>query len=72
MVAHDDKLLIYFEHEEDIVRQLGAAAISCWRLLPEPIQTMLIERSAKVFANEETPEFEQRFREFIVLHASHV
>jgi hypothetical protein len=72
MVAHDDKLLIYFEHEEDIVRQLGAAAISCWPQLPEAVQAMLIERSSKVFANEETPEFEQRFKEFIALHASHV
>ena len=72
MVAHDDKLLIYFEHEEDIVRQLGAAAISCWRRLPESIQTMLIERSSKVFGNEETPEFERRLKEFIVLHASRV
>jgi hypothetical protein len=64
----DERLLIYFEDETDIVRRLGAAAISCWRRLPKATQTMLREQSLRVFDDDETPDARRRLDAFIKQH----
>jgi hypothetical protein len=66
--AAEERLLIYFEDETDIVRRLGAATVSCWGRLPTAIQTMLIEQSLRVFDEEETPDARRRLEAFIRQH----
>jgi hypothetical protein len=68
MKASNEKLLIYYDDEEHIVRRLGAAVISCWDQLPTPVASMLIERSAKVFDNDESGQFGQQLRAFLKTH----
>jgi hypothetical protein len=64
----NEKLLVYYEDEEHIVRRLGAAVISCWDQLPKAVAAMLIERSAKVFDNDESGQFGQQLRAFLKTH----
>jgi hypothetical protein len=63
-----EKLLVYFDDEEHIVRRLGAAVISCWDQLPKPVAAMIIERSAKVFDNDESGQFGQQLKAFLKTH----
>jgi hypothetical protein len=64
----DERLLIYFEDETDIVRRLGAATVSCWERLPAATRTMLIDQSLRVFDDEETPDAKRRLEAFIRQH----
>jgi hypothetical protein len=64
----DDRLLIYFEDETDIVRRLGAVAVACWKQLPPATQTMLMEQSLQIFDDDETPDARRRLEALINQH----
>jgi len=65
----DDKLLIYFDDEEHIVRRLGAAVVSCWAELPEEVRAKLIGRSDQVFDEHESDRFDEQVKNFIAEHS---
>jgi hypothetical protein len=64
----NEKLLVYFEDEEHIVRRLGAAVISCWEELPRPLRARLIEKAMKVLDADETGQFDAQLKNFIREH----
>jgi len=64
------KLLIYFEDEEHIVRRLGAAVISCWEDIPKPVRAKLVERAMRVLDADETGEFDRQLKSFIKQHTA--
>jgi len=66
----DRKLVIYFDDEEHIVRRLGAAAISCWDDISEPVRAKLVERAMRVLDADETGEFDRQLKNFIREHTS--
>ncbi len=68
----NEKLLIYFKDEEHIVRRLGAAVVSCWNELPDSIRVKLVERSLRVFDEDETVRFDEHIRTFLKQHAGEV
>ena len=69
MMSNNDKLLVYFDHEEHLVRRLGAAVISCWAELPADVRYRLFERSIEVCDDHETERLEEQFRLFIAEHS---
>ena len=64
------KLVIYFEDEEHIVRRLGAAVISCWEDIPKPVRAKLVERAMRVLDADETGEFDRQRKSFIKQHTA--
>ena len=64
------KLVIYFEDEEHIVRRLGAAVISCWEDIPKPVRAKLVERAMRVLDPGETGEFDRQLKSFIKQHTA--
>lgn len=64
----DEKLLVYFQDEQHIVQRLGAAVISCWEELPQPVRAMLVKQAMKVLDGDETDQFEQQLKNFIKQH----
>ena len=70
MSNNDEKLLIYFEDEEHIVRRLGAAVVSCWADLSKVTRKKLLARASMVFDDRETDHFEQQIATFISAHAA--
>jgi hypothetical protein len=62
------KLLIYFQGEQHIVQRLGAAVISCWEELPQPVRAMLVEQAMKVLDGDETDQFDIQLKNFIRQH----
>ena len=64
----DDKLLVYFDDEEHIVRRLGAAVVSCWADLPSHVQEQLMSRSGEVLDADEDSEFGSHLRTFLADH----
>jgi len=63
-----EKLLIYFQDEQHIVQRLGAAVISCWEELPQPVRAMLVEQAMKVLDGDETDQFDKQLKNFIRQH----
>jgi hypothetical protein len=70
MSSSEDKLLIYFEDEEHIVRRLGAAVVSCWADLSKVARKKLLARASMVFDDQETDHLEQQIAKFISAHAA--
>jgi hypothetical protein len=70
MDGGDQKLVIYFDDEEHIVRRLGAAVISCWDDIPKPVRAKLVERAMRVLDADETGEFDRQLKNFIREHTS--
>lgn len=64
----NEKLLIYFEGEEHLVRRLGAALISYWRELPHDLRNKLIQRAESVLDKEHTSHLDTEMRRFIADH----
>jgi hypothetical protein len=69
-VDSDEKLLIYFDDEEHLVRRLGAALVSCWADLPEDAQRKLLDRASMVFDDHQSDHLEQQIAKFISAHAA--
>lgn len=63
-----EKLLIYFQDEQHIVQRLGAAVISCWEELPQPVRAMLVKQAMKVLDGDETDQFDRQLKNFIRQH----
>jgi hypothetical protein len=69
MVGEEDKLLIYFENEEHLVRRLGAAVVSLWSDIPIGLQHKLIEQAERVFDENETDEVVRQIRQLLSHYA---
>ena len=72
MKTSDEKLLIYFEDEEHIVRRLGAAVVSCWGDLSQNSRERLLARASMIFDDQESDHLEQQIATFISAHAASV
>ncbi len=70
MDGGNEKLLVYFEDEEHIVRRLGAAVISRWDEVPDTIRAKLIEQATKVLDADETGQFDAQLKSFLKQHAA--
>jgi hypothetical protein len=70
MSNNNEKLLIYFEDEEHIVRRLGAAVVSCWADLSKVARKKLLARASMVFDDQESDQLEQQIATFIAAHAA--
>ena len=68
MADDNEKLLIYFEDEEHIVRRLGAAVLACWDQLSDDAREKLIKHAEKVFDDEESERFGEHFEKFLAAH----
>ncbi len=68
MTNANEKLLIYFDDEEHLVRRLGAAVISCWRELPNTTQDRLIQQAKRVVDVEDSEGLDEQIRRFITDH----
>ena len=68
MADEDDKLLIYFESEEHLVRRLGAAVISCWTELPGPVRAHVIARAIKVLDEDHSEHLGEQMKKFVSDH----
>jgi len=68
MTNANEKLLIYFDDEEHLVRRLGAAVISCWRELPNATQDRLIQQAKRVVDVEDSEGLDEQIRRFITDH----
>ncbi len=64
-----EKLVVYFEDEEHLVRRLGSAVISCWRELPRGLQAKLLDRAKRVMDEQETEELDGQLDSFVASHA---
>lgn len=64
-----DKLLIYFESEEPIVRRLGAAVVSCWADLPDKVKKKLLDRVSVILDTEpDAEDLDRKVKAFIASH----
>ncbi len=68
MNAAGEKLLIYFDDEEHLVRRLGAAVVSCWVELPEAIRVRLVHQAKRVIDAHDSVELDEQIRQFIAEH----
>ena len=64
-----NKLVVYFDSEEHLVRRLGAAVISCWRELPAEVRLRLYERSVEIHDDHGSERLEEEFRRFLSEHS---
>lgn len=64
-----EKLSIYFQDEQHIVQRLGAAFVSCWEELPQPVCAKLVEQAMKVLDGGETDQFDKQLKNFIKQHS---
>lgn len=69
MMSNDnEKLLIYFESEEHLVRRLGAAVASCWRELDPRLRRDLVARATRVLDDDADDDLGARIERFLTLH----
>ncbi len=65
MFGDGDRLLIYFEHEEHLIRRLGAAVAASWRELDARAQGTIIERAEKICDEGEIDDFDSEMTRFL-------
>ena len=64
----EEKRLVYFESEEDLVRRLGAAVVVCWKELDRTVREQLIDQAERVLDESEFDHFEERLKNLIEEH----
>jgi len=64
----EEKLLIYFESEEHLVRRLGAAVVSCWSEMPGDMRGKLLERATRVLDEDHSAHLDEQMKRFIADH----
>ena len=60
MNDREEKLLIYFESEEHLVRRLGAAVVSCWSEMPGDMRDKLLERATRVLDEDHSGHLDEQ------------
>jgi hypothetical protein len=70
LTNENEKLLIYFDDEQHIVRRLGAAVVACWDELPEAARSKIVERAKKVFDEDATENFAAQLGAFLTAHGN--
>ena len=68
MAEDNEKLLIYFESEEHLVRRLGAAVVSCWSEIPGDMRNKLLERAIRVLDEDHSDHLDEQMKRFIADH----
>lgn len=70
MVEDEEKLLIYFDREEHLIRRLGSAVVSCWAKIPEDVRQLLFLRAQRVIDEEFPEHLTAELQSFLGAHLS--
>ena len=68
MYTNDEKMVVYFEHEEHLIRRLGSALVTSWASLPASLQDLLITRAQQIADDEHSETVEADLHSFLLAH----
>ena len=61
-------MVVYFEHEEHLIRRLGSALVTCWPSIPTNLQDLLLVRAQQVADDEHSESIETDLQTFLGAH----
>ena len=71
MSNDNQKLLVYFDNEEDLVRRFGAAVVSCWAELDPATQARLLDVARRILDEVDDERLDERMAQLLAGHGPH-
>ncbi len=65
MSNDNERLLVYFDNEQHLVRRLGAAVVACWSELPPALQTRLIDQAKRVLDETQSDQLDNELKHLL-------
>ena len=65
MTDNNDRLVVYFDDEEHLIRRLGAAVVALWSDMPPDLQGRLVAHAKRILDEDEETHFDDRLRQLL-------